>query len=609
MSGNYHSTRSKGGLTATAYRGDGSALIAFDLDEHLTPDLAGFSIQVQHPSGGSEYLLNRLSFETTLSSESTPKDRQAAWTPSDQAPFQRFRWQHFPPQLEAGVYQYTVTAMYFTGTANDIQTGLSVTVPIELLPLDFGRMKIGFTRSFVSSQAYVQRFHNEDLRPGKTLDYDPAPYQEPYAFLGYSARKLIYDFLDECVGDESITVDAFVYDIDEVQIVEKLKLLGKRLRIFADNADLHTCEGVVKARNRALKNEKKPPLSASDAAALEKTVLEPQVQQRIAAAGGEVKTGHFSRFAHCKVFIQRKDGKPVKVLTGSANFSVRGLYVQANNVLVFDDGPTAQLYGDVFDAVWIDPSTAAFAKSPLSSKWYDHLASENLPVYDVAFSPHADAGLSLTPVANAVRNAKSSVLFAVMELGGSGPVLKQLQRLASESSIFSYGITQNVSVGRTRTDGTADEETTGVSVFGPDAGGKHGVLIPFDFLSKNVPEPFDKEVRGGPGQVIHNKFVIVDFNGSEPVLYTGSSNLAEGGEESNGDNLIAIHDRAVATMYGVEAIRLVDHFRFRAALHGATGMKTLQLEGPKGGAKGRKWWEPYYVKNSERYTERLLFIK
>ena len=134
--------------------------------------------------------------------------------------------------------------------------------------------------------------------------------------------------------------------------------------------------------------------------------------------------------------------------------------------------------------------------------------------------------------------------------------------------------------------------------------------------------PFDGETDGGPGQVIHNKFVVVDFNGANPAVFTGSSDLADGGEQANGDNLIGIHDRSIALMYGVEAIRLIDHFGFRAALRNAKPPKAgakpapktkaaaksqpLQLQSPGPGAR---WWEDYYKKGTAKFNERALFIK
>lgn len=70
--------------------------------------------------------------------------------------------------------------------------------------------------------------------------------------------------------------------------------------------------------------------------------------------------------------------------------------------------------------------------------------------------------------------------------------------------------------------------------------------------------------------MIHHKFVVVDFNGDNPAAFAGSSTLAKGGEEENGDNLLAFRDPQIASLYAVEAIKLIDHYRFRAAMQGAS---------------------------------------
>ena len=575
-----HVSVSKNGLTVTAYRGDGSVLLGFDVNEHQTDNLAGFAVKLTAPGCPPSYLLNRLSFDKPLGHDSSPTQRQKSWTPSNEAPFQKFRWQHFPKDVVEGLYQYEVTAMYFKGRGTTLEPGPTADVALRLIPSDFGDLQIGFTRSFLSSQAYADEFGNKAIRPiPKTLDYNTREYEKQYDFLGYQARKLVFGFLNECLDDRNITVDAFVYDIDEPAFVAGLQKLGPRLRMFADNASLHTAKGA----------------------------LEPEVWNRIRTSAGDdhVKNGHFNRFAHDKILIQKKNGKPVKVLTGSANFSVRGLYVQANNVLVFDDPDVAGLYSKVFDEVWNDSPglngkkraslTASYEKSPLSQQWFSDIKKASLPAFEVAFSPHKDPNLSLGKVAEAIDNARSSVMFAVMELGGGGPVLQKLRGLSGDTRIFSYGITQVIK------GSGANETTDGVKVQAPGRR-KGGVLVPFDYLHKNVPPPFDAEINGGMGQVIHNKFVVVDFNGSTPAVFTGSSNLAGGGESANGDNLIAIYDRSIATMYGVEAVRLVDHFDFRAALHGAQA-KPLMLK-----SNDQKWYARYYDPSDEKCTERQLFV-
>jgi hypothetical protein len=93
-------------------------------------------------------------------------------------------------------------------------------------------------------------------------------------------------------------------------------------------------------------------------------------------------------------------------------------------------------------------------------------------------------------------------------------------------------------------------------------GRKTGVLVTGKPGKSRLPPPFDQVPDVGSGHQIHHKFVVCGFNGADPVVYCGSSNLAQGGEESNGDNLIAIHDPDVATVFAIEALALVDHFNF-----------------------------------------------
>src|SRR5438067_133632 len=121
------------GLTLKAYRGDGGVLLAFDLDQHLTANLAGFAVQRTPPSGPSAYLLNRLSFNTDFTASTTPQER--IWTPSNLAPFQKFRWMDFPADLDAGAYTYTVTAMYFgPNGSTQLAPGVSANISLELVP-------------------------------------------------------------------------------------------------------------------------------------------------------------------------------------------------------------------------------------------------------------------------------------------------------------------------------------------------------------------------------------------------------------------------------------------------------------------------------------------
>jgi len=86
MPNNLHAANSNDGLTVKGHRGDGSALLAFNLEDHLTEHLAGFAVERTGPDGKTAPLMNRISFKTTYTAATTAHERK--WTESTKAPFQ-----------------------------------------------------------------------------------------------------------------------------------------------------------------------------------------------------------------------------------------------------------------------------------------------------------------------------------------------------------------------------------------------------------------------------------------------------------------------------------------------------------------------------------------
>ena len=552
-------------LTFTAYAGDGCTLLAFDFDADQRQNLAGFAVWCTAPGGLAHPIYNRLSFAGGVTSSTTPQEQADLWTPTDRAPLQRFHWVHFPYTVVPGAYTYRATAMlYGTPDGSQLIEGPTQELTVELIPPNEAHFTLGFTRGYVSSQAYASRFHNAPLAPDpQTISFDTTPYEARYSYLGYDARRMLFAFLDEAIADPDATLDVFAYDLDEPDVISRLEQLGGRMRLFLDNAELHTRQHTDGTYPREV-----------DALAVLET----------SAGAANVKTGHFARFSHSKVLILKRGGLAVKVLAGSANFSVRGLYVQSNNVFVFDDPGAAGFYETAFNQAWDHPMTQ-FDDSPIAAGW-NAIAADGVPACEVSFSPHTDADISLDKVADAIRDATSTVLFAVMDIGdSSGPVADELERLKDRPELYAAGTTQSLT-GALKTTTPADPNSP---------------YVPFGYLKDNVPEPFHAEFGGGRGQVIHHKFVVCDFNGATPVAFAGSSNLAGGGEVENGDNLVAFSDRQVATRFAVEAIRLIDHYRFRSAQYTATENDPLMLQ-----PQGADWTSSFYDPTSARFAERRV---
>jgi hypothetical protein len=106
--------------------------------------------------------------------------------------------------------------------------------------------------------------------------------------------------------------------------------------------------------------------------------------------------------------------------------------------------------------------------------------------------------------------------------------------------------------------------------------------------------------------MVHHKFVVTDFNGARPTVFTGSSNMAQGGEKENGDHLIRIEDRKIAIAYAIEALKLFDHFHFRVSAKAPDAPTTLRLQKPP--APGNKpWFDQYYRPGHVKERDRKLF--
>jgi phosphatidylserine/phosphatidylglycerophosphate/cardiolipin synthase-like enzyme len=554
------------GFSVKLWRGERMALIGMDVDDP-EPDLVGFSIEVQSPgSNAFQPLRNRINF----SYEGKPPVEAVNGYrnyPSTEAPFQKFRWIHFPYDPKGGEYTYRVTKKHMKPDQS-LFDGTSITLDISLDPVIYdGFLDVGFTRNFASSQAYVDKYKNNpnvipvDAADG--LDFKKVP-GDVYEWLGFEAYQLIFEFLNDVVGDETLNLDFFAYDLNEPDIVGLLEKIGPRLRAIIDNSGDH-----------------KPDTSA-----------ESQAASRLEESAGSenVQRMHFSGLQHNKVLIAKRNGEAVKVLFGSTNFSFRGIYIQANNAVVFRAPEAAALFEQVFDLAFTSPK--GFSSNPIATQW--HLVQiQGKPPVHFCFSPHKNPDLSLNPVGAAIDQATSSVFFCIAFLNQAktGAVREAIDGLEGKS-LFSYGIS---------------DRTGGLEVKKPD--GSTGI-VDFNFLAKNAPEPFKSEWSGGKGIHEHHKFVVTDFNLPTAKVFTGSSNLSVSGEEKNGDNLVMIEDPKVATSYAIEALRVFDHLHFRSRMQDASESKdthVLTLKKPKAISGQPAWFEEFYVDGSQSANDRKLF--
>jgi hypothetical protein len=560
---------------------------------------------VPAPGKPAYFLFNSYRFENPS------KHTQVATEPANSsinAPVHKFRWVHYPGSFHQGTspaigtYTYTATPRFFDASQSllPIDATRSVSVTIDVQPFTKKSLEVGFARGFTQSQAFVHHFGKDAIiRPAggellfdttKVSGTDPTgktyTFADEYEWLGFTARKQVFALLDEVLGNKNLRLDVCAYDLNEPDIMDAFLTLAKegRIRVILDNASLHHNATTPKPEDE----------------------FETEFN-KAATTGATILRGHFGSFAHNKLLIVSDKTGAVKVLSGSTNFSITGVYVNSNHVLVFDDKKVAAQYLAVFEesltALGGKKSASVFAASPEGTQTFS-ISSVDTPKSEITFSPHDET--FATQILDGIvarinaegKKTNGSVLFAVMQLSvGTGPVIPALKALHASQSIFTYGIS---------------DSPGGIALYSP--GRKTGVLVTGKPGPRQLPPPFDQMADViGKGHQVHHKFIACGFNSPDAVVYCGSSNLALGGEQNNGDNLIAIHDRDVATVFAIEALELVDHFnfldQFPKPATGTTPGATTPAPGSDTGflSTTDKWVDKFYDPNDLRSMDRKLF--
>lgn len=556
-------------FTLKLHRGDGMTLVAMNWRKAKPPrDFVGFAIEYKEPGGDRFFALkNRICFPGA-DGQVNPNRLSTRLSP-----IQKFRWVHFPRNAElAGAFTYKVTPV-FMDAQEVLSYGEPQTAEIELRRETYpGKLNVAFTRGFVSSQAFVDKYVDADngmntLIPAAAsdgLDFAPSHPKagEALAWMGFEARNAILELLDEAIADKTAKVEVVAYDLSEREVALKLAKLGKRLRIVIDDSAEH---------------------GHADSG-------ESVAQQRLEAAGATVKRHHMSNLQHNKTIVV--DGKKCKaVVCGSTNYTWRGFFVQNNNAVIVRGATAVKVFRRAFADYWEHDSVVGFGATASAAAWQDlGVAGVNAKV---TFSPHGKSNAVLDQIAKDVLDKTTSSLFYSLAFIAQtkGSIREAITEITKNKKIFVYGM--------------ADRRVGGITLQTPD--GNTPPVYP-EALKENLPEPFKSEPDGlsnGRGTRMHHKFLVIDFDKPTARVYLGSYNFSRPADGENGENLLLIRDRRIAVSYMIEALRIFDHYHFRVLQQDQNARRKLQLAKPP--ASGKKaWFEPYFT-DARKMRDRLLF--
>ncbi len=554
-------------FTLKLHRGDGMTLIAMNWKDGKPPnDFVGFAIEYKEPNGDRFFALkNRLAFRAGDRKVNPNK------LSTRLSPIQKFRWVHFPRNAELeGEFIYRVIPV-FMNSADELSYGETQEAAIELRRETYpGLLNVTFTRGFVSSQAFVDRYEStgdiSTLLPAKAADgltftATHPKADEALAWMGFEARSAIIEVLDRAIVDKKARVRVVAYDLSEPGVVTRLEKLGKRLKIIIDDSADHGKAG-----------------SGENQAA---------TRLMVSAGAANVKRQHLLNLQHNKTIVV--DGPKVKkVACGSTNFSWRGFFVQNNNAMILQGTRAVKLFVAAFEDYW-SQKPKDFGNTA-SAEWSD-LRLTGIDAR-IVFSPHNSSNALLKTIANDIEKMTTSCLFFSLAFlyQTPGPMLEAIKKVSADDKFFVYGI--------------SDRKVGGLDLRKP--GGNITPVYPAA-LAKNAPKPFSAEPTGGGGIRMHHKFVVIDFDKPSARVYLGSYNFSSPADIKNGENLMLVRDRRIAVSYVVEALRIFDHYHFRAIQQEAKKSKQeLVLAKPPRSPGEKSWWDEDYT-NARKIRDRELF--
>lgn len=522
-------SRSVRGIRAYAVCGVNTVSFALTATEFARKGLLGFCVE-RAAEGGPFVWMRGFKVFPSLVPDPKPTDEVSTYT----HPIQALVWDDFTLR---GDTTYTYRFHPMRGTPAKPRRNKPITITVHTEPLHGGANDVVFNRGVASSQAYQRRFN------GLPPDAQPTPElrQQALDWLSRDLDDVLLDFIRTTAPGDALH-GAF-YEFNYAPVLDELVRAADRgveVRLVID-----------------FKNVTDGPRVPNQAA--------------IAAAGfppGVIiaREARVSAIAHNKFLVRSEAGTPTTVWTGSTNLTRGGVHGQSNVGQLVRDARTAAAYEAYFDLLATDPGGRS-ADTATDKRTKN--AAFKAAVAALSPGPADRAGVApgITPVFSPRPDLGALNLYA--QLIGAGTT-------SLACATFAFGIAQEIQ--DAAAGGTPDGP---LRFFLLETRGKATVRLD---SSRNVYQAWGSELDHPLGQwvvetttrelglnkhvaFIHDKFLLSDPLGPDPVVVTGSANFSKASTTENDENMIIIRgDARVADIYFTEFNRMFFHYYFRSVV-------------------------------------------
>ena len=525
-------------LRATALVGMHSILLGFDYDvpPAQRADLLGFAIhRTDKTSDESWWLSGQIRFKGDAGDFGED-------VPTNRAPLQKFHWGDYTAK-PGHEYVYRVHAVH--GSPGSPQLSTPVELAVQAAVNRAPAIGVHFNRGVTAARAYRLRFGD---KPPDEVEDDAA-----YRWLSRGLQEALLSYLAAAKAGDELKVA--IYEFEHESVIEALKSAKAR--------------GVsVRLVYHARPGDEQGDVNSGHVAEL---ALPP------AAVKARTRVPNIS---HNKLVVLLRDGKPIRVWTGSTNFTEAGFFLQTNVGLTFSDAKTAQAYDAYFELLFRDLAKSAMHKAV-------EALTASLPASDssaLIFAPEGGTTILKRSV-QLVADAKQAV-FISCPFGLDAVVANALN--ANGPAVLEYGLVNTTS--RKRIVELIDRS--------PNSW----------FTTPNWLKEFDGglwDAHAYGNHKVHVKSIVIDPWSTGTEVLIGSANFSDESARLNDENsLYKRGDRRLAAIVATEFLRMFDHYKFRDYVVRAkksTAERYLVEDG--------SWTKPYFDPATSKFTERRVFAQ
>lgn len=561
------------GVSANVVAGTYVVVLGIDATPEACEGLLGFAFYRIDQTEKEEYWLK--GFRTFSATYKDPPPGSLIST--QEHPIQDFLWSDFTAKPDHK-YVYKVVPVY--GQPKSLKYGPEVEVEVETEKESSEGHHVYFNRGVIGSQAYAREFRN--VSPDKLTGPEQAA---AFKWLSRGLEEALIGFIGQASGP-GFGLRAAVYEFSYEDVAEAFGEAQKN------------CNNV-----RIVFDARIPTAAGKKQQEAKKRVAE--VKQLLRKCGltsvSTPRTDSGNFIAHNKFIVLLEHGRATAVWTGSTNMTESGIYGQSNVGHVVRDPIVAQAFLDYWSRLQGDPEE-------------NQIRSDNEAVTpDIGNYP---PGQGVTPIFSPRRSLEMLKWYAgamhssrdIMCFTAAFGINKVfLEVLKTKQGHLNYILMESWGVNKKSAQLT--QEVVGGDVLNQVA---VGAYLNKNALTEYLARRWMVERSNSLSEHVkytHNKFMLIDPLGDDPVVVTGSANFSDASTTQNDENMLIIRgNMRVADIYLGEFMRVWRHYRFRYIVNKAAASTEDQGDyEPNYLDPTTKWLVDFYKAGSVKFRRRKAF--